>query len=69
MPLASGAEKPRSYRSADAAAADPLALKLFGVPGVSNVLIATDWVTIGKSPDANWKSVKVAVKKALAEAE
>lgn len=68
-PLPGAELKPRSYRTAESAHADPLASRLFGVPGVSNVLIASDWVTIGKSPEASWKSVKSAVEQALAAAE
>lgn len=59
---------PRSYRSAESAASDPLAALLFRIKGVENVLISSDWLTVGKRPDATWKSVKDAVEKALAEA-
>jgi hypothetical protein len=38
------------------------------VPGVVNVLIHPDWITVGKAPDAGWEKVKTAVVKALAEA-
>ncbi|MBX3388276.1 MAG: NifU N-terminal domain-containing protein [Phycisphaeraceae bacterium] len=68
-PLEGRSETPRSYRSAESAAQDPLAARLFRVSGVENVLIATDWLTVGKRADATWKSVKGAVEKALAEAE
>lgn len=56
----------RSYRSAEAAAADPLASRLFAVPGVANVLIADTWVTIGKADSVAWKTLKPAITKALA---
>ncbi|MBN8596945.1 MAG: NifU N-terminal domain-containing protein [Planctomycetes bacterium] len=68
-PLEGRGGAPRSYRSAEAAAADPLAARLFRVNGVENVLISTDWLTVGKKADAAWKSVKNGVEKALAEAE
>ncbi|MGH7242197.1 MAG: NifU N-terminal domain-containing protein [Phycisphaerales bacterium] len=64
-----GHTAPRSYRSAESASKDPLAARLFQVTGIENVLIASDWLTVGKNPDATWKSVKNAVEKALAEAE
>ncbi|MFO0784985.1 MAG: NifU N-terminal domain-containing protein [Phycisphaerales bacterium] len=67
-PLAPGRAGPRSYRSAAAASSDPLAARLFEVAGVENVLIATDWITIGKSPSASWKTVKKDVERALAAA-
>jgi len=68
-PLEGRGSAPRSYRSAESAAIDPLAARLFRVSGVENVLISTDWLTVGKKPEATWKSVKSAVEKALAEAE
>ncbi|MBS0189115.1 MAG: NifU N-terminal domain-containing protein [Planctomycetes bacterium] len=68
-PLPGASNAPRSYRSAHAAQADPLAQKLFLVPGVENVLVSSDWLTVGKSADANWKSIKAGVQKALADAQ
>jgi len=68
-PLEGQGGTPRSYRSAESAAIDPLAARLFRVAGVENVLISTDWLTVGKKPEATWKSVKSAVEKALGEAE
>ncbi|MBX3381271.1 MAG: NifU N-terminal domain-containing protein [Phycisphaeraceae bacterium] len=68
-PLAAQNGSPRSYRSAESAAQDPLAARLFRISGVENILISTDWLTVGKRPDATWKSVKSAVEKALAEVE
>jgi len=55
----------RSYASADAAAGDPLAKRLFAIPGVRNVLITREWLTVGKAPDAAWPPIKHAVKAAL----
>ena len=60
---------PRSYvKSGPAASADPLGAALMAIPGIHNVLIHHGWITIGKSPDASWKSVKTAVQRALGEA-
>lgn len=56
----------RSYRSADAARDDPLAAALFAVPGVTNVYINVDWLTVNKLPDASWRVVKAGVRKAIA---
>ncbi|MBY0112423.1 MAG: NifU N-terminal domain-containing protein [Phycisphaerales bacterium] len=66
-PIASATDAPiRSYRSAQAAAADPLASRLFALPGVANVLIADTWLTISKTDAATWKTLKPAIVKALA---
>lgn len=56
----------RSYRTPEAAAHDPLASRLFAVTGVTNVLIADTWVTVGKADSAAWKALKPAIVKALA---
>jgi hypothetical protein len=55
----------RSYATRAAAAKDPIALALFAIPGVTNVLVGPMWVTVNKSADAEWKSIKPAVKKAI----
>ena len=56
---------PRSFRDAASAQADPLADALFAVEGVTNVLINGDWVTVNKTPQAEWKRVKRGIEKAL----
>lgn len=58
----------RSFFNAEQAKGDRLGERLFAVPGVANVLIHTDWITIGKTPRAGWSQVKAEVVKALAEA-
>ncbi len=58
----------RSFFKADQAKGDGLGERLFAVPGVVNVLIHTDWITIGKSPEVAWDKVKAGVGKALSEA-
>ena len=60
-------DRPRSFRSADEASGDPLASALFGVEGVTNVLMNGDWVSVNKSREASWRTVKAGVKRALAE--
>ena len=59
----------RSYQSAGSAAGDPLAAAIFQVPGVTGVLINPGWVTVTRSAEADWKSVKAGVKKVLSGAE
>lgn len=58
----------RSFFRADQAKGDRLGERLFEVPGVVNVLIHTDWITIGKAADAGWDTVKAGVVKTLAQA-
>lgn len=69
--VSSGAASPtapsplRSYRSAEEASADPLAAALFTIDGVTNILITPSWLTIGKRPDAEWKSLKPKIKRTI----
>jgi hypothetical protein len=65
---ASPGSTPRSYFSAAQAAGDPLARALFEVPGVVNLLIHDGWITVSKSSDANWKTIKKGVESVLASA-
>lgn len=58
-------EHARSYFNADAAGADPLARRLFEVEGVTNVLILNDWITVGKSAEASWGTLKPRIRKAI----
>lgn len=43
-----------SYFNAQAAEANPLAVALFGIEGVSGVMLLRDFVTVSKRPDAKW---------------
>lgn len=56
---------PRSYFNAPAAEGDPLARALFAIPGVTNVLILGDWITVSKDPKTAWPAVKGAVRRVL----
>jgi hypothetical protein len=60
-------EQPRSFFNAQDAASDPIASRLFAIPGVTNVLMHVGWVTVSKDPKSTWKSVKPAVERALRE--
>lgn len=46
--------RPVTYPSAAAAAADPLASKLFAVPGVRSVFVLNNFVTVTKDPAVDW---------------
>lgn len=59
-------DPPRSFRSAQEAAGDPLATLLFAVPGVVGLLLSGDWLTVNKSPETDWGSVKKGLQRALA---
>lgn len=59
-------DQPTSFFNADSARNDPLASKLFAIPGVSSVLFLGDFITINKSPDAGWDDITGAVQQTLA---
>jgi NFU1 iron-sulfur cluster scaffold homolog, mitochondrial len=61
----------RSYFSPAAAhrAGDALAIALFAIPDVTNVLIQPDWLTVCKTPEAAWPPIKAAVEAALAKVD
>jgi predicted hydrolase (HD superfamily) len=63
--VVSNAHAIRSYRSAAEAGADTLAVALFGIDGVANILIAAGWITVGKNADAEWKSMKPKIKRVI----
>lgn len=58
----------RSYTAPDQAAGDPLGTALFAIPGVRNVLIHDGWISIGKTQEADWRTVKAALRKVLGDA-
>ncbi len=62
-------EVPRSFLNAQMAEDDPIARALFERAGATTVLFNGDWVTVNKSPDADWSRVKPAIAAVLAEAE
>lgn len=55
----------RSFRSAQDAAADPLAAALFAIPGVVGVLIGPGWVTVNKAADGAWPVLKPQIERVL----
>jgi len=64
----SPASAPRSYFNATQAAGDDLALALFEIDGVTNVLIHTAFITVCKRPDARWPTIKKCIERVLDEA-
>lgn len=61
-------DRPRSYFRKEEAAEDELASGLFGVAGVTNVLINGEWIAVNKRAEADWKTVKAGVERVLREA-
>jgi hypothetical protein len=59
-------DRPRSYFKAEDAMADELATRLFAIPGVTNILISGDWITVNKTPEAAWAPIRAGVERALA---
>ncbi len=55
------------FTSAEAAAASPLAQRLFAVPDVLGVFLGSDFVTVTKSDDVAWEHIKPALLGAIME--
>jgi hypothetical protein len=49
--------QPLSFFTADAARDHPLAAELFRVPGVTNLLLLGDFITVSKRPDVHWEAI------------
>lgn len=54
-----GTNGPRSYAAIPEG--DKFAVALFGVGGVTNVLITPSWFTVSKTADTQWSTVKAGV--------
>lgn len=54
-----------AWRSALSASGDPAAAAIFEIRGVNNLLFNSDWITVGKAADADWKSIMPQVKRVL----
>lgn len=60
-------DHPKSFRGPETAEDDALARALFGVKGVAVILMNGDWMTVNKTAEAGWKSVKAGVERVLGE--
>jgi len=49
------------FRGSESAGASPLAKRLFDVPGVTGVFLASDFVSVTKGEDADWSLLKTHV--------
>jgi len=55
----------RDFRSADEAAASPLAADIFDIEGVQRVFFGPDFITVGKHPSFDWPHLKAPVLAAI----
>jgi len=58
-------DQPVSFLSPQQGANHPIASELFSVKGVTSVLILSDFITINKTPGANWNSITPQIKEIL----
>ena len=59
----------RSFDSAEAAAADPLAAALFAIPHVTNVYYMDKWITVTQDGQADWPVLLREIAMPIREAE
>jgi hypothetical protein len=50
-------DRPRTFSRPEAAAGTPWAEKLFAIPGVVSLFGLKDFLTVTKSPSAEWSSI------------
>lgn len=60
-----GVEGSRSYFDAEAASGDPLAERLFALPGVRALLVVDNFVTVTKGEDVEWEGLVEEVREVL----
>jgi hypothetical protein len=60
---------PLSFASAEAAASDPLAARLFALGGIYNVFMVQDFVTVNKLPEVAWDDLVPQVQRILEDLE
>jgi hypothetical protein len=56
---------PQSFFTRESGRGNPLAEKLFAIEGVTSLLLLNDFITVNKAPQAQWKSITSAVKRAI----
>ncbi|MCB9959250.1 MAG: NifU family protein [Rhodospirillaceae bacterium] len=56
-----------NFTDAEAAEVSPLAVRLFQIPGVTNVFFGTDFVTVTKAADKDWFMMKPPILGAIME--
>ena len=58
-------EGTRDFRSAEEAQVSALAAEIFETPGVTRVFYGPDFLTVGKTPDAEWAHLKAPILAAI----
>ena len=61
-------QQPMSFFNAEAAKDTPLATQLFAIEGVTSLLLLGDFITINKSPDADWDDITQRARAVLSSA-
>ena len=56
---------PQTFTSADEAASEPLAKDLFAIPGITQVFMLNNFVSINKDNSAEWAAIQPEVEKVL----
>lgn len=59
----------RSFLRPESGADDPIASRLFAIAGVTSIMLCGEFLTVNKTDDANWSTIKAKVKKTLGEIE
>lgn len=57
----------QTYRTADDAAASPLAASLLAIPGVVQVFILNDFITLTRAPGADWETIVAQAERLIRE--
>lgn len=57
----------RDFKTAESAVSSPLAKRIFAVDDVAGVFLATDFITVTKTPTAHWEYLKPLVLSAIME--
>ena len=57
----------RTFRSAEEAAAHPLAARLFAIPGVVQIFVLNDFVTVTRDPSASWEAIATSAARVIQE--
>ena len=58
----------RGFRTAESAAAHPVARALFERAGATGVLLLDDWLTVNKPEATSWPTMKRRIRRVLADA-
>lgn len=57
----------QTFRSAEEAAAHPLASRLFAISGVVQVFVLNDFVTVTRDPSRDWNDIAASAETAIRE--